>query len=38
MPIKCVFFDFDEVIRTLEHEFYDLYESTGIPLDAFVEI
>jgi putative hydrolase of the HAD superfamily len=38
MPIKCVFFDFDEVIRTWEHEFYDFYENTGIPLDAFVEI
>ena len=38
MPIKCVFFDCDEVIRMWEHEFDDLYESTGIPLDAFVEI
>lgn len=38
MAIKCVFFDFDEVIRTWKHEFDDLYESTGIPLNAFVEI
>ena len=38
MAIKCVFFDFDEVVRTWEHEFDDLYEKTGILLEAFVEI
>ena len=38
MPIKCVFFDFDEVVRTWEHEFDRLSDYSGIPLDAFVEI
>lgn len=35
MQTKCVFFDFDEVFRTWEHEFYDLFQETGIPLDSF---
>jgi hypothetical protein len=38
MAIKCVFFDFDEVVRTWEHEFDGLSNYSGIPLDAFVEI
>ncbi len=38
MPIKCVFFDFDEVVRTWEHEFDGLSDYSGIPLDAFLEI
>jgi putative hydrolase of the HAD superfamily len=38
MPIKCVFFDFDQVVRMWEHEFDDLYECTGIPLDSFVDV
>jgi putative hydrolase of the HAD superfamily len=37
MPIKCVFFDCDEVIRTWEHEFDGLSDYSGIPLEAFVE-
>jgi putative hydrolase of the HAD superfamily len=38
MAIKCVFFDFDEVVRTWEHEFDGLTDYSGIPLDVFVEI
>ncbi len=38
MANKCVFFDFDEVVRTWEHEFDGLSDYSGIPLDAFVEI
>jgi putative hydrolase of the HAD superfamily len=38
MPIKCVFFDFDEVVRSWKHEFDGLSDYSGIPLDAFVEI
>lgn len=38
MAIKCVFFDFDEVIRSWEHEFDGLSDYSGIPIDAFVEI
>ena len=38
MAIKSVFFDFDEVVRTWEHEFDGLSDYSGIPLDTFVEI
>lgn len=36
--IKCVFFDFDEVVRMWGHEFDGLADLSDIPLDAFVEI
>ena len=38
MAIKCVFFDFDEVVRTWGHEFDGISDYSGIPLDVFVEI
>lgn len=38
MAIKCVFFDFDEVLRTWEYETDGLGEVFGIPLDAFREV
>ncbi len=38
MAIRCVFFDFDEVLRTWEYEIDDLGEIFGIPLDAFREV
>jgi hypothetical protein len=38
MAIKCVFFDFDEFVRTWKYEFDDLYVNSNIPLDGFVEI
>jgi HAD superfamily hydrolase (TIGR01509 family) len=34
MPIKCVFFDFDGVLRHWDPGIYDIEEKFGIPLDA----
>lgn len=36
--IKCVFFDFDEVVRTWQYEVDALGEMFGIPLETFREI
>lgn len=33
--IKCVFFDFDDVIRTWEYQLNGLEEEFGVPLSAF---
>ncbi|MDG0866263.1 HAD-IA family hydrolase [Candidatus Lucifugimonas marina] len=38
MPIKCVFFDFDDVIRSWEYQLDGLEEEFGIPISAFREI
>jgi len=36
--IKCVFFDFDDVLRNWDYELDGLEENFGIPLDVFREI
>ena len=38
MPIKCVFFDFDGVLRNWDYEINGLEENYGIPLEAMREI
>jgi HAD superfamily hydrolase (TIGR01509 family) len=38
MPIKCVFFDFDGVLRNWDYEMDGIEENYGIPLEAMREI
>lgn len=38
MPIKCVFFDFDDVLRTWEYQLDGIQEKFGIPLSVFCEV
>ena len=38
MPIKCVFFDFDGVLRNWDHDMYGIEGKFGIPLEAVREI
>ncbi len=38
MPIKCVFFDFDGVLRNWDHDMYGIEGKFGIPLEVVREI
>jgi putative hydrolase of the HAD superfamily len=38
MPIKCVFFDFDGVLRTWHYDEQRFQDEFGIPIEAFREV
>ncbi len=38
MPIKCVFFDFDDVLRSWEYQLDGIEENFGIPLQVFRDV